>query len=118
MNRVAIALLLLAGSAAMALEPAYGQVVQYQSTPPPPIVPLGSGSGSGLLQLPPPISAQPLPSQTPSYVPVPGGPAVVVPPAPPGENTFSDRVSRCIQAGSAAGLGPGQIGTFTGQCAN
>jgi hypothetical protein len=40
MIRFSIASVMLAGSALVALEPAHGQVVQYQYTPPPPVVPL------------------------------------------------------------------------------
>src|SRR5215470_3475041 len=59
MSRFAIASLMLAGSAMLVLEAAYGQGVQHQFTPPPPITALPSSS-------------------SPSYPPIPG----VAPPAP------------------------------------
>jgi hypothetical protein len=53
----------------------------------------------------------------PKLIQVPAGPMVQVPPPPPGlTNSLGDRVLRYQQAGSAAGLRPGQLGSFTGQC--
>jgi len=42
MIRYGVAILILASSAMVALDPAYSQVVQYQFSPPPPVVPLPS----------------------------------------------------------------------------
>jgi hypothetical protein len=53
----------------------------------------------------------------PKLIQVPAGPMVQVPAPSPGQtNSLGDRVLRCQQAGSAAGLRPGQLGSFTGQC--
>ncbi len=49
--------------------------------------------------------------------PVPSRAPVLVPGAPPGRDSFSDRVGRCIAAGTAAGIGPNDLGAFTSQCA-
>jgi hypothetical protein len=46
------------------------------------------------------------------------GRSVVVPAGPPGRNSFSDRVERCVHAGTAAGVRSNDIGSFTAQCAN
>jgi hypothetical protein len=43
---------------------------------------------------------------------------VLVPSGPPDRQNFSDRVERCIEAGTAAGVGPNHIGSFTRRCAN
>ena len=45
------------------------------------------------------------------------GRTITVPPGQPGES-FGDRVSRCIEAGTAAGLGPNQVNSFSRRCAN
>jgi hypothetical protein len=136
MIRSVIASLMLAGAAMAALEPAYGQPVQYQFTPPPPIRALPSSQ---------PPSYAPIPDVAPP-APAPGGSGVVpyrVRPAPsasgsgrgstrpvytargrrilvpsaPAE-TFGDRVSNCAHAGASSGLGPNQLGAFMGRCAN
>lgn len=44
------------------------------------------------------------------------GPAMT-PPRPAGQS-FQDRAVGCVQAGSGAGVGPGQIGTYTRSCVN
>jgi hypothetical protein len=49
--------------------------------------------------------------------PVPSRAPVLVPGAPPGRDSFSDRVGRCMAAGAAAGIGPNALGPFTSQCA-
>jgi len=73
---------------------------------------------------PPMVQLAPLPVPPPNVgapsnlVTVPGLPPVNVPAGPPHRNSFSDRVERCIQAGTAAGIGPNDIGAFTRQCAN
>jgi hypothetical protein len=122
---------MLAGSTVV-LDSAFSQGVQYQFTPPPPIVPLPSSQ---------PPSYPPIPGVAPP-VPAPGGSGVVpyhvkpsvgstrsrstrhvytahgrmipVPSAP--SETFGDRVSNCAHAGASAGLGPNQLGTFMGRC--
>jgi hypothetical protein len=38
--------------------------------------------------------------------------------APLSQNTFSDRVSTCVQTGGAAGLTGATLGDYTRQCAN
>lgn len=45
-----------------------------------------------------------------------GGP-VLTPPRPAGQG-FQDRARNCFHAGSAAGVGAGQIGTYTRSCVN
>jgi hypothetical protein len=56
MKRLLIVTLMVAAGAVAALEPASAEVVQYGSTPPPPIVPLHAGQGpivrSPQLQMP------------------------------------------------------------------
>jgi hypothetical protein len=136
MFRIAVSSVMLAASALIALPPAYGQPVQYQFTPPPPIVALPSGS-SGSLQTPgvaPPVPAPgpsagpygyapshtvaPLRSGTTRYVHTRHGRMVAVPGAAhSGQDSMSDRVIRCNQAGIAAGLGS-KTGGFIGQCVN
>jgi len=46
------------------------------------------------------------------------GRTVLVLVGPPDRNSFSDRVERCVHAGTAAGIRPNHIGSFTAQCAN
>lgn len=54
--------------------------------------------------------------------PVPGvsgvGGAPAIAPARPAGQTFQDRAQSCIMSGTAQGVGPGQIGSFTGSCVN
>jgi hypothetical protein len=52
------------------------------------------------------------------YFPYRGRVVTVPPPLVPGQNSYSDRASRCAQSGAAAGVGANQLGTFTAQCAN
>jgi hypothetical protein len=52
-----------------------------------------------------------------NLVQVPGFPPVHVPSGRRNRNSFSDRVERCIHAGTAAGIGPNDIGAFSRQCA-
>ena len=137
MIRFAIASLMLAGSAIAALEPAYGQAVQYQFTPPPPIVPAPSSQAPSYPPIPgvaPPAPAPgpsaavpyrvspsvgPSGSQATRYVHTRRGRTVAVPSAAvPGQETFGDRVSNCAHAGASAGLGPNQLGGFMGRCVN
>lgn len=137
MIRLAIASTLLAAGAALACGPAASQPVQYQFTPPPPIVALPSTSTPSYA--PVPGVAPPVPSPggsgvvpyhvTPAPSTAPTGSArnvytrrgrVVHVPGPPGrgQDSFSDRVTRCVHAGAAAGIRPGELGSFTSQCAN
>jgi len=60
MYRVVIASWLLVAEAVVG--PALGQVVQYQYTPPPPVVPLNPGLAPSRSVLPRPQSLAPLPS--------------------------------------------------------
>jgi hypothetical protein len=60
--------------------------------PPPPVPPTINGSG------------------------VQGPPPGVITPAP--LNTFGDRVGRCLQEGSNAGLNVSDLNAFTGSCVN
>jgi hypothetical protein len=46
------------------------------------------------------------------------GRIITVPPSTTGQDSFGDRASRCIGAGTAAGLGPNQVNAFAGRCAN
>lgn len=60
------------------------------------------------------------PASPPSTVPgisgVGGTPAIA--PGRPAGQTFQDRASNCIASGTAQGVGPGQIGSFTQSCVN
>jgi hypothetical protein len=60
------------------------------------------------------------PAAPPTVVPgisgVAGTPAIA--PGRPAGQTFQDRTSNCIMSGSAQGVGPGQIGSFTQNCVN
>jgi hypothetical protein len=139
MIRFAIASLLLAGSAMAVLGPAYGQPVQYQFTPPPPIVPLHSSSMPSYPDIPGVAAPVPAPgpssvvpyrvtpspsvassrSHTTRYLQTRRGRTVAVPPAlGRGQDTFSDRVSRCAHAGASSGVRPGELGTFMAGCTN
>lgn len=84
-------------------------VPRYQST----VTPLGTA----------PRIIETAPMGTPSSpgMIVPGvrattGPAMT-PPRPAGQS-FQDRAANCVQAGSGAGVPPGQIGTYTRSCVN
>jgi hypothetical protein len=56
------------------------------------------------------------PAPVPGTVGVGSVPAVT-PPRPAGQG-FQDRAGSCIASGSAQGVGPGQIGSFTQSCVN
>jgi len=135
MIRFVVMSLMLAGSAVAMLAPARGQAVQYQFTPPPPIVPLHSSPAPSYPSIP--GVAPPEPAPRPSHIapyrvtPSVGSSAarsagsvstrrgrVIAVPSSPGQNTFGDRVSNCGHAGAAAGLGPNQLGAFMGRCVN
>jgi len=84
-------------------------VPRYQST----VTPLGTA--------PRIIDTPPMGTPSSPGMIVPGvrattGPAMT-PPRPAGQS-FQDRTSNCVQAGSAAGVGSGQIGTYTRSCVN
>jgi hypothetical protein len=134
MTRFAIAPVLLAGGILTLVEPAHGQGVQYQFTPPPPIRTLPSSSAP----IYPPTAgvAPPVPAPRQSHLapyrvtPAPGladsrstravqtarGRTIFVPSSR--RETFGDRVSSCAHAGAAAGLRPNQLAAFMGRCTN
>jgi hypothetical protein len=181
MIRFAVALLILAGSAAMALEPAHARTVKHWYTAPAgePVaahgrtarhrfaLPMGETAAAHRralkyrFALPPdetveahratkyrfmrvlpampwaapqtprystvpgvtvpggaPWAAPQPQSLSPRFVQTPGRAPVVVPPLPPGPNTSSDRITHCLHAGAAAGLGANELGTFTNMCMN
>jgi hypothetical protein len=132
MTRFAIACLLLAGGTLTLLEPAHGQGVQYQFTPPPPIKTLPSSSSA--IYPPTPGVEPPVPAPRQSHLapyrvtPPPGlsdsrstrtvqtarGRTILVPSSR--SETFGDRVSNCAHAGAAAGLHANQLTAFMGRC--
>jgi hypothetical protein len=133
MIRFAAASVMLAGSALAMLEPALGQGVQYQFTPPPPIRTLPSSSApsypfaGALPSVPAPrqshltphrVTPPPGPSASPSTrtVQTARGRTIFVPSSP--RETLGDRVSNCAHAGAAAGLRPNQLTGFMGRCVN
>jgi hypothetical protein len=118
----------------MVLGPAFGQPVQYQFTPPPPVQPLPFHpfESPSTLQIPgvvPPDRVVPdragkrsarlhrtAPTSPETYV-TRHGRVVVVPPAVSGQELYSDRMARCAQAGAGAGVGANHLGAFTTRCA-
>ncbi len=133
MFRFAVAALMLAGGVPAMLNPAHGQPVQYQFTPPPPIPKLPSSSAPSYLvpgvappapaptqshlaphRVTPPPAVSPQPSTRP--VQAARGRTIHVPSSP--SETFGDRVSSCAHAGASAGLKPNQLNTFMGRCVN
>ncbi|WP_018322286.1 hypothetical protein [Bradyrhizobium sp. WSM2793] len=67
--------------------------------------------------------APPLPQPPPPpKIEVPQVPQVDAPPRynyqPLPRNSFSDRVTKCLDAAAAAGLGPADRGTYSRACAN
>jgi hypothetical protein len=70
----------------------------------------------------PGINAPPLVAFPSPPIQVPPIPQVSVPPrqnyAPLPQNTFSDRVSACVQRGGASGLTGATLDEYTSQCAN
>jgi hypothetical protein len=128
MFRTAIATLMLVGSAVAALgltapNLAEAQPMQYQFTPPPPIMPLHSSPSYGGLSAPsaggygydPSAGVRPSHYGSRTFNTRHGRP-IEVPRGTAGHNTFHDRVSRCQQAGAAAGLNATGQSLFTGQC--
>jgi hypothetical protein len=111
-RRLTIAALLLSTCIGVA-HPAFAQIGEFPGVTPP-------LSSPQLVQ--PPIVYSPNlngPSTSgPSVVPLRSGPPVLVPSRSPGPGGFSDRVETCIQAGTAAGLGPNAVARFSGRCAN
>jgi hypothetical protein len=87
MIRYGVAFFMVASSALMAMDPAYSQVVQYQFSPPPPVLPATPSYSQGF-GVAPPVPA-PGPSAdpylfppSPSFVQVPGRAPVIVPRPP------------------------------------
>lgn len=120
---------MLAGT--MVCGPALGQVVQYQYTPPPPVVPLPFHpfEAPSTLQIPGVVPPNRIVTRSPRHdraAPVSPethvtrrGRVVVVPPAvAPAQELYSDRLARCAQGGAAAGIGANHLGAFTARCAN
>jgi len=134
MTRFAIAPAMLIGGVLAMLEPAHGQGVQYQFTPPPPIKTLPSSSAPSYPSIPDVAPPAPAPrqshlapyrvtpppalsdSQSTRAVHTARGRTIFVP-SSRGE-TFGDRVSNCAHAGASAGLGPNQLSAFMGRCTN
>jgi hypothetical protein len=75
-----------------------------------------------LPQVPDLQSRIPAPLPPPPVPPTINGPMVQGPPpgvmAPAPLNTFSDRVGRCVQEASNAGLSVSDLNAFTGSCVN
>ncbi|WP_404540331.1 hypothetical protein [Bradyrhizobium sp. USDA 223] len=72
----------------------------------------------GASRLAPPLPAPPPPPK----IEVPKVPQFDAPPRynyqPLPRNSFSDRVTKCLHDGAAAGLGPADRGTYARMCAN
>lgn len=81
----------------------------YQS----PVTPLGTAPRVGNVQ---PLGQPASPSAVVPGIRSNTGPAMT-PPRPAGQN-FQDRAINCVHSGSASGVGPGQIGSFTQNCVN
>jgi hypothetical protein len=101
---------------------AMAQVGQFPGVVPP--VPSPQAAPPQLGGAPPPPAIMPGPVLPPDFsapsrvVTTRRGRTVLVPAGPPDRNSFSDRVERCVHAGTAAGIRPNRIGSFTAQCAN
>lgn len=123
---ISTALITMAAAGAMLAmpveQPAYGQPVQYQFTPPPPIVALpGTEAGAPPTAWAGPraYSGEPAPQGKPHLYHTHHGRPVLVPQSVmPGMHSYSDRLARCAQAGAAAGLHAGGLGAFTSRCAD
>jgi hypothetical protein len=70
----------------------------------------------------PGINAPAFPSAPPQQAQIPAipqyGVAVLPSLAPTPQNFFSDRVTQCLQQGSAAGLTTGNVAAYSAECAN
>ena len=80
-----------------------------------------SGTASAQV-LVPGINAPAIPSTPPQQAQIPAIPqyGVAVQPslAPASQNSFSDRVTQCLQLGSAAELNTGSVSAYSAECAN
>ena len=116
-HRLIAALLLTACLPAAA--PALAQTGQFPGVAPP--VPSPFTPPPQLGGAPAPPVALPVPrvspnlQSPPSLVTRPNRPPVEVPGGP---SNFSNKVERCIDAGTNAGVGPNGIGAFTRRCVN
>jgi hypothetical protein len=88
---------------------------------------LAAGNAASAQQIIPPGSSQfnpPPPPPPPSpKIEVPVVPQIDAPPSQPqvrasGRGSFSDRISRCLDEGAAAGLGPNERAAYSRSCAN
>ena len=114
---LAVVLVALQLAAAGAQQP-YGnfpQVAPPIPAPAQPNVPRSLGGAPAVPQAP--TVAGPSQAVPPNLVQRPAGPPVEIPGHRPGDS-FSNRATRCMHYGSAAGVPPGEIGQFTRQCAN
>ena len=70
----------------------------------------------------PHLNPIPAPLPPPPQPPIINGPLSQSPPpgliAPEPLNTFSDRVTQCLQQGSGGGLGGSELDAYTSACAN
>jgi hypothetical protein len=112
MNRIIFAALLLCvaagGAAAQSTVPGLGGAPNANVSPLPQIAP-----GPAVPSSPPRIRRH-----SSTVVQVPGQPLVVMPRGARDRNGFSNRIERCIHYGSAAGVQPNDMGSFSAQCAN
>ncbi len=114
MLRLATLALLLSTSAALAQTggqfPGVAPAVPSPFTPPPQL----GGAPAPPVALPVPRVSPNLHSPR-ALVTRPNRPPVEVPGGP---SNFSNKVERCIEAGTNAGVGPNAIGAFTRRCVN
>jgi hypothetical protein len=96
---------------------AFAQIGQFPGVAPPVPSPYAAPPQLGGAPAPPTaLSVPSIPSNLDS------GPSVITRRArhpvlvPGGPSDFSSRVERCVQAGTEAGVRPGEIGRFTGRC--
>jgi hypothetical protein len=118
MLRVVTIALMLAASPTAALAQNYPGVapsVPSPFTPPPQL----GGAPAPMQVMPGPVVSPYLRSGTSSssVYTTRRGRTITVPAGQPGDS-YGDRVSRCIEAGTAAGLGPNQVNSFSRRCAN